>query len=157
MLDHLTVWVTLIMRQSQTRDCKGLGAISAMVHADVSRAHAGRLEASEREAMQLRKAAEEARAAAAKLEADLEGLSGAYNSLEMHSFTLEARLRQLESSAGSLQQGAAAVSGTKAHAEDEEDGDDDGGMNDLLICLGQASHSLIKGLPSRRSAVLPVS
>lgn len=108
------------------------------------REHAGRLEGSEREAAQLRSAAEDARAAAAKLEADLEGLSGAYNSLETHSFTLEARLRQLESSAGSLQQGAMAPSGTKAPAEDEEDGDDDDGMNDLLICLGQASHSRIK-------------
>lgn len=118
--------------------------------------HAGRLEASEREAAQLRSAAEEARAAAAKLEADLEGLSGAYNSLETHSFTLEARLRQLESSAGSLQQSSAAHSGTKATAVDEEDGEDDeDGMNDLLICLGQVSHSLSSvGLPSRDATIL---
>lgn len=50
----------------------------------------------EGEAAQLRTLAQEARAAAAKLDADLEGLSGAYNSLEQHSFTLEARLRTLE-------------------------------------------------------------
>ncbi|BDA49633.1 General vesicular transport factor p115 [Coccomyxa sp. Obi] len=118
-------------------------ADAAAARAEVSTLR-GRLEASEREAAQLRNAAEEARAAAAKLEADLEGLSGAYNSLETHSFTLEARLRQLESSAGSLQQAAAADSEIKATADDEEDGDDDDGMNDLLICLGQEEQKVDK-------------
>lgn len=96
---------------------------------------AGRLEAAEREAAQQRSAAEEARGAAAKLEADLEGLSGAYNSLETHSFALEARVRQLESSG--VQKGAAEDSAAEAAAADEEEEDD--GLNDLLICLGQAS------------------
>ena len=43
--------------------------------------------------------AEEARAAAAKMEADLEGLSGAYTQLESHSFTLEAQLRDARAAA----------------------------------------------------------
>ena len=42
---------------------------------------------------------EEARAAAAKMEADLEGLSGAYTQLESHSFTLEAQLRDARAAA----------------------------------------------------------
>ena len=97
---------------------------------------AGRLDSAERGAAQQRSAAEEARGAAAKLEADLEGLSGAYNSLETHSFALEARLRQLEYS--DVPKGAAGDSAAEAPtAADNEEEDD--GLNDLLICLGQAS------------------
>ncbi len=97
---------------------------------------AGRLAAAERETAQHRSAAEEARAAAAKLEADLEGLSGAYNSLETHSFTLEARVRQLESSPGAdVASGAAAEASAEASGGNE--GEEDDGLNDLLICLGQ--------------------
>jgi hypothetical protein len=108
---------------------------------------AGRLEAAEREAAQQRSAAEEARGAAAKLEADLEGLSGAYNSLETHSFALEARVRQLESSG--VQKGAAEDGAAEAAAADEEEEDD--GLNDLLICLGQASAFFILALTTPSS------
>ena len=72
------------------------------------------------------------------MEADLEGLSGAYNSLETHSFALEARLRQLESAASTgAQRSAAPDAAADTSAADENE--DDGGLNDLLICLGQAS------------------
>lgn len=84
------VWVITPLSWSRTIDNRVIaecGAINVL---------AERLAAAEGEAAQLRSAAQEARAAAAKLDADLEGLSGAYNSLEQHSFTLEARLRQLE-------------------------------------------------------------
>ena len=41
-----------------------------------------------------RQQAEDARAAVAKSEADLEDLSGAYNTLEAHAFKLEGQLRE---------------------------------------------------------------
>ena len=40
--------------------------------------------------------ADEAGATASRLEADLEGLSSAYNHLEAHAFALETRVRELE-------------------------------------------------------------
>ena len=43
-----------------------------------------------------RQQAEDARAAVAKSEADLEDLSGAYNTLEAHAFKLEGQLRAQE-------------------------------------------------------------
>ena len=45
--------------------------------------------------------ASEARAAAARLEADLEGLSSAYSSLEAHAFALERGMGEHEAEAGS--------------------------------------------------------
>ena len=58
------------------------------------------LQASQQECAHLRAAAEDARAGSAKLEKDMEGLSGAYNALEAHCSALEARLRGAESDPG---------------------------------------------------------
>ena len=58
---------------------------------------AGQLQQAEQEAGRWRIAASQAQAAAAKLEADMEGLGNAYNMLETHSHDLEARLQELES------------------------------------------------------------
>ena len=125
---------------------------------------AERLQAQQQECAQLAAAGEEARARAARLEADLTGLSGAYNALEAHASALEDRLRDLEPSSegpaapgalsrwpamrrigchkGSvpvtvLASGAGQKSGTEAADEEEDDG-----MDDLLMCLGQVSSGM---------------
>ena len=58
---------------------------------------AGQLQQAEQEASRWRSAASQTQAAAAKLEADMEGLGTAYNMLETHSHDLEARIQELES------------------------------------------------------------
>lgn len=58
---------------------------------------AGRLQQAEQEAGRWRTTATQAQAAAAKLEADIEGLGNAYNMLEAHSHDLESRIQELES------------------------------------------------------------
>ncbi len=58
---------------------------------------AGQLQQAEQEAVRWRSAASQAQAAAAKLEAEMEGLGTAYNMLETHSHEVEARLQELES------------------------------------------------------------
>lgn len=62
--------------------------------------HAGQLQQAEQEANRWRSAASQAQAAAAKLEADMEGLGTAYNMLETHSHDLEARLQELDNIGG---------------------------------------------------------
>lgn len=63
---------------------------------------AGQLQQAEQEASRWRSAASQAQAAAAKLEADMEGLGNAYNMLETHSHDLEARIQELESTGDAL-------------------------------------------------------
>ena len=58
---------------------------------------AGRAQQAEQEAGRWRTTATQAQAAAAKLEADIEGLGNAYNMLEAHSHDLESRIQELES------------------------------------------------------------
>jgi hypothetical protein len=120
---------------------------------------AERLQASQQECAQLREAGEEARSRAAKLEAELQGLCGAYNALEAHCTGVEARLHDLERSSSAAALGAVSLlasrlmhrmarkgwswwwpgcgAGQKRGAEAAEEEDD--GMDDLLMCLGQVS------------------
>ncbi len=63
---------------------------------------AGQLQQAEQEASRWRSAASQAQAAAAKVEAEMEGLGNAYNMLETHSHDLEARIQELESTGDTL-------------------------------------------------------
>lgn len=75
----------------------------------------------EADAAAAREAAEEARIAAAKADADLAALSTAYNDLEEHAFKLEEQLKQLEQAADSQQQQqAGAAFGGVPEAEVQE-------------------------------------
>lgn len=59
-----------------------------------------RWSALEADAAAAREAAEEAKAAAGKAEADLADLSSAYNDLEAHAFSMEEQLKQLQEAGG---------------------------------------------------------
>lgn len=75
-----------------------------------------RWNALEADATAAREAAEEARAAAGKAEADLAALSTAYNDLEAHAFRLEEQQKQLEQSDLQQQQQAAGLSDAEVEA-----------------------------------------
>ena len=66
-------------------------------------ASAGQLQHAEQEAGRWRIAASESQAAVTKLEADIEGLSSAYNTLESHSHELEAHVQELGESGNDCQ------------------------------------------------------
>jgi len=71
----------------------------------------------EADAAAAREAAEEARAAAGKAEADLAALSTAYNDLEAHAFRLEEQQKQLEQSDQQQQQQQQAAGLSDAEVE----------------------------------------
>ena len=80
--------------------CVGVCILSHCVHAGsvvTQSVTAGRLQQIEQEAGRWRTTAMQAQAAAAKLEADIEGLGNAYNMIEAHSHDLESRIQELES------------------------------------------------------------
>lgn len=78
-------------------------------------------------------------AALAKAEADLEGLSSAYTSLDTHAVELQARLDRALSSAGTAPAAPAAVDvdALVQAARDEAEQEASAAMEDLLVCLGQ--------------------
>ncbi|KAK7293471.1 hypothetical protein RJT34_16337 [Clitoria ternatea] len=71
---------------------------------------------------------------AEKMEADLRGLSDAYNSLEQSNIQLEKEVKTLKSGGASTFPDVEAI---KAEAREEAQKESEGELNDLLVCLGQ--------------------
>lgn len=74
-----------------------------------------------------------ARGEADKYARDLEDLSAAYNQLEVHSLQVEAQLRD----AAGVGDVAQLVEKARKAAREEAEAEQEEGMNDLLVCLGQ--------------------
>eukprot|EP00850_Spirogloea_muscicola_P018952 SM000179S03424 [mRNA] locus=s179:212840:217911:- [translate_table: standard] len=75
---------------------------------------------------------------ALKHEADLQGLSDAYNTLEQHNFRLESELKDQTLASQSPSQGDLEAAREEARAESEAE------LNDLLVCLGQEESKVEK-------------
>eukprot|EP00873_Tetraselmis_striata_P011622 jgi/Tetstr1/431886/TSEL_021376.t2 len=100
-----------------------------------------------------RSAHEAQKAAAGKLEEDMADLSGAYNALESHSYSLESQVKELQlklkamgdvaaSQAGSADEAAIQARIEEALAEAQAEADES--MTDLLECLGQEEAKVVR-------------
>eukprot|EP00898_Chlorokybus_atmophyticus_P003336 jgi/Chlat1/4002/Chrsp26S04071 len=95
------------------------------------------------DAASLQTALHEAQATIAKYEADLQGLSGAYNTLEQENYRLEELMQMRQGETAPAAAATAAVPSEEALAAAREEGREAAAaefeteMNDLLVCLGQ--------------------